>query len=263
MKKIITIAQLCALTMFATTGCSSEKSNAYFGFQKLSGEVITENRNIKDFDKIYIEGCPTVYYVQGSKPCVEVKADKAIISNIKTIVEGNTLSISYKNKSYGGFSFNENIDNAMTIYVTSPDITGIILEGSGEFISEKKIDTDNMNIQLKGSGDININSIICDRISTSLVGSGDIDVKSTDALKADIELVGSGDIDMSLANTRNTNIILKGTGDIDVNFYNCISVNSQLKGSGDIELKGNIENLTKDALGSGEYHTSKLNVGNH
>lgn len=266
MKKILTMVLGCALTMLATVGCSSEKGNIYFGSKKLSGEVITQNRDIKGFDKIYISGCPTVYYTQGSKTSVVVKADKAIANDIKTTISGNTLSISYKGGSTRlGFGFNSNINigDAMKIYVTSPDITGVILQGSGDFICENKIDTDNMDIQLKGSGDINIGSIICDKISTSLVGSGDIDVKSADVLKAYVELVGSGDIDMSLANTHNTDISLKGSGDIDINFNNCVSVNSQLKGSGDIELKGNVEHLTKDELGSGEHNTSKLKVGNH
>lgn len=264
MKKIMTIALGCALTLFATTSCSSEKGNVYFGSKKLSGEVVTQNRNVKCFDKIYIEGCPTVYYAQGSKPSVVVKADKAIIDNIKTTVTGNTLTISYKgNSSIVVFNGSFNSSDAMSIYITSPDITGVILQGSGDFISEKKVDTDNMDIQLKGSGDIKFGSIICDNISTTLVGSGDIDVKNADALKADIELVGSGDLDMNLSNTKNTNISLKGSGDIDVNFKNCVSVNSQLKGSGDIELKGDVEHFTKDELGSGEHDTSKLRVGNH
>lgn len=262
MKKIMTIALGCALTLFATTSCSSEKGNVYFGSKKLSGEVVTQNRNVKGFDKIYIEGAQTVYYTQGSKPSVVVKADKAIIDNIKTTVTGNTLSISYEGKSFS-FSGSFNSDDLMTVYVTSPDITGVILQGSGDFISEKKVDTDNMDIQLKGSGDIKFGSIICDNISTTLVGSGDIDVKNADALKADIELVGSGDLDMNLSNTKNTNISLKGSGDIDINFNNCVSVNSQLKGSGDIELKGDVEHFTKDELGSGEHDTSKLRVGNH
>lgn len=265
MKKIMTIALACALTIFATTGCSSENGNVYFGSKKLSGEIVTQNRNVKGFDKIVIDGCPTVYYEQGPKTKVVVKADKDIADDIQTVVTGNTLSISYKgkNKHFGVFNGSVNICDAMKIYITSPDITGVMLQGSGDFICEKKIDTDKMDIQLKGAGDINISSIICDNISTSLVGSGDIDVKSADALSASIELVGSGDIDMSLANARNTDIVLKGSGDIDINFDNCVSVNSQLKGSGDIELKGNVENFTKDEIGSGEHDTSKLRVGNH
>lgn len=263
MKKIMTIALLCAMTMFATMGCTSERGTGLIGSKKLSGKTATQNREAKGFDKIYVEGCPTVYYTQSSKVSVVVEADEAIIDDIETIVTGNTLSISYNSNSHGGIVFFGNTANAMKVYVTSPDITGIMLSGSGDFISEKKIDTDNLDIQLKGSGDINIGSVICDNISTSLVGSGDIDVKNADALKASIELVGSGDLDMGLANARNTDIMLKGSGDIDIDFSNCGVVRSQLKGSGDIKLKGNVEHLEKDELGSGEHNTSKLVVSKH
>lgn len=262
----MTIALVCALTMIATVSCSLEKGYSYFGSKKLSGETITQNRDVKAFDKIYIKGCPIVYYNQGTERSVVVKADRAIIDDIKTEVAGNTLSISYNggNTKFGfAFNGNVNVGDVMKIYVTSPDITGVMLTGSGDFICEKAIDTDNMDIQLKGSGDVSIHSIICDKVSTSLVGSGDIDVKNADALDATIELVGSGDIDMSLANSRNTNILLKGSGDINMNFKNCVNVNSQLKGSGDIELSGDIKHLTKDELGSGEHNISKLRIDSH
>lgn len=263
MKKIMTIALMCAMTMVTTISCSSEKVNGYLGSKKLSGEIVTQDRSVKGFDKIVIDGCPTVYYVQGTKTSVVVKADKALIKNIKTTANGSTLSISYEDDTnISSFVFGGSIDmdDAMKIYVTSPDITSVTLNGSGDFKSEKKVDTDNMDITLKGSGDIDFKSLICDNLSTTLVGSGDIDIKQADALKADMQLVGSGDMDINLANTKTTNIVLKGSGDIKIGFDNCNAVSSQLMGSGDITLKGDVKSLNRDEIGSGDCNVNQLRI---
>lgn len=261
MKKIMTIAFGSALTMMATAGCSSEKSNMYFGSKKLSGEIVAQTIETKGFDKINIKGYPTIYYTQGAETSVVVKADKAIIDDIVISVEDNVLIVDHESSSTNGFVINSgNMSDAMSIYVTSPDIKAVTLSGAGDFISKKKINTDQMDILIKGSGDIDIASIVCGNISASLNGSGDIDIDAADAQNASIDLMGSGDIDIKLANAKTTNINLMGSGDIDVDFINGGSVNATLMGSGDIELEGNIESLTKNEAGSGDIDTSKLKV---
>lgn len=259
MKKIMTIALLCATVVFATIGCSSESINGIVGSKKLSGKSVTQKRDAKGFNKIAIKGCPSVYYTQGQNYSVVIKTDEAIINDIKTYVDDGILVISYN--IVGRTIFNGSTSDITKVFVTSPDLTAITLTGAGDFISDKKIDSDNMEIQLKGSGDIKIGDIICDNISTSLTGSGDVYVGNADALNASIRLTGSGDLGIGLANTRKTDIILKGSGDINVDFKNCGIVNSKTMGSGDIVLKGDVEHLDKDELGSGGHHISKLNIG--
>jgi len=262
MKKIMTTALVCALATLATTGCSSEKVHGYLGSKKLSGEIVTDSRNIKGFNNIDILGIPTVYYTQGSTFSVKVMADKDIVKNVKTYTKGNTLTVKYENSSSKIFSFYSDDDNPIKVYVTSPDLTGVALTGSGDFISEKNVDTDKMKIELKGSGDIDFTSLICDNLSTTLVGSGDIDIKKADALTAYVELVGSGDIDLNLTNAKTTNIVLKGSGDIKIYFDKCGNVSSNLLGTGDISLKGYVQGISYDTLGAGDYNIRQLRVAN-
>lgn len=262
MKKIMTAALVCAFTTLATIGCSSEKVHGYLGSKKLSGEIVTDSRNIKGFNSVDILGSPTVYYTQGSTFSVRVKADKSIVKDIKTYVKGNTLTVTYDNSTFNVLSFGDDDDNPIKVYVTSPDLIGVTLTGSGDFISEKNVDTDKMRIELKGSGDIDFKSLICDNLFTSLVGSGDIDIKKADALSANIELIGSGDIELNLANTKSTDIVLKGSGDIEIGFDKCGNVTSNLLGSGDITLKGDIKGISYGGLGAGDYNIKQLRVAN-
>ncbi len=228
---------------------------------KLSGEKSSEYRNLRGFERIQVNGSPTVYFDQADSFSVLVKGPKELVENIITEVDGSTLSIRNRGK-IGMFNVSfGNSDNDLAIYVCGPDLIGVTLSGSGDFISRYPVDTDNLSIQLKGSGNIEFNSIICDRCNAEVVGSGDLDIKQLDAQYTDAALTGSGDLDIRQKNVAATRLVLRGSGDIDVNFLEgCGSVDAELAGSGDITLKGVVTILNKSKRGSGDINTGSLRI---
>lgn len=265
MKKItfFTAAMVSAMTTgMATTFTSCTEANNLKSSIKAEiddndaedGVVVTQNRKVSKFTGIRIEGSPTVRFVQGNKFDVKVKGRKDLVDKIKTGVEGNTLIVSLKSKI--SFSFFKNNRNHMpVIYVTSPDLVGVELAGSGDFISDGPIDTDRLVVKMAGSGDVDFNgNVICDDLRVELNGSGDVDLKNVDALTSSLKLIGSGDIDVKQKNVERTNIQLIGSGDIKVEFDKCRDVESNIAGSGDVTLKGNITGrIDKSKAGSGDY----------
>ena len=148
-----------------------------------------------------------------------------------------------------------------SVFVTSPDIVGIRLSGSGDFISERPIDSDKIDILLRGSGDISIDSLICDDCTTSVVGSGDATVRRLEARRVSASLVGSGNVRLGLWKVDDTNLQVTGSGDIDAYFNEgCQAADCELRGSGDITLKGHVARFTKHKTGSGDINTDKLVV---
>lgn len=222
-----------------------------------------ETRNINGFHSIHVYGSPTVHYRQGYMFSVKVVAPESRMRGVKTTVKDSTLSISEKRDGAKAFRImgTTSRDNGIDIYVTSPDMTGASLTGSGDFICTGPVDTDKIRIFLKGSGDIRFDNIICDEISTALTGSGDIKLKEVETIEADIRLTGSGDMSTRLKNTDATYIRLSGSGDISVDFEKCATAKSVLKGSGDIRLKGTLGRLEKQRHGAGDYHTRSLTLG--
>lgn len=235
--------------------------------------VTTENRKTAAFKRISMSGPIDVIYTQGKTCSVKVTSSSERMKDIKTGVNNGTLFISYENKTSTSFTVSNIGDlfravggkgsgcDGITVYVTSPDIIGINLTGSGDFVSHNRIDTDKMVLRLCGSGDITLHDVICDEIDTELVGSGDIKLPKTDVLRSKISLVGSGDIEINQRNTRHTEISLKGSGDINVTFAGnkCGTANASLYGPGDITLSGQLKSLKKTSLGSGDFHTGNLN----
>lgn len=245
---------LLILTMVATVCIAGTTGDA-----KGTG---VETRKVKDFIQMRLEGAVAVYYSQGESVSVKVKAPSERMKDVKTVVDGKTLVVSLKGNNNNVWSLfgKKNNSDAIEVYVTSPDLVGISLHGSGDFSCRGKFDTDKMSIVLRGSGDITFSDIICDDIRTELVGSGDICLKKVDAITSEITLVGSGDISISQKNVRQTKVDLKGSGDIDVAFANCGTVDSNLRGSGDIRFSGVVKSLSKRCVGSGDYHTGGLIV---
>lgn len=242
------------LAVVMVAGCASAASGI--------NESGVEKRKVKAFTKIRLEGPVEVYYSQGKTASVEVKAPAKHMKDVRTYVDGQTLVVSLASTDIvvWRISGRKGYTNKIEVYVTSPDLIGVNLNGSGNFVCSGRLDTDNLGILLRGSGDITFNDIICDNIRTELVGSGDINLKKVDALSSEVILVGSGDIGISQKNVRKTTIDLKGSGDISVSFNSCGAVESELKGSGDISLSGTVKSFSKRAIGSGDYHTGRLTV---
>ena len=240
-----------ALFVFALVlaSCSCSHSVRDMGV-KLSGEKASEYRNLRGFEKIEVNGSPTVYYDQADSFSVLVKGPKELVENIITEVDGRTLSIRNRGK-IGVFNVSFGGGGDLAIYVCGPDLTGVSLRGSGDFLSRYPVDTDV----------IEFNSIICDRCNAEVIGSGDLDIKQLDAQYTDASLTGSGDIDIRQKNVIATRLAVRGSGDIDVNFLEgCRSVDAELSGSGDITLKGEVTNLNKNKRGSGDINTGSLRI---
>lgn len=223
-------------------------------------KLVSETRPLKGFEQIEINGSPTVYYNQADTFSVKVEGNQTGVENILTEVSGDKLIIRNRGK-VGVVNIVVSDNEQASVHITSPDLIGVTLNGSGDFISERRVDTDNMQVVLRGSGDVDIKDLICDRCEVELVGSGDIDLDRVDTREASAVLVGSGDIDLKLLRTASTRLSLKGSGDIDAQFSEgCGSVACELRGSGDINLEGQVHQFTKQKSGSGDINTDRLTI---
>ena len=226
----------------------------------ISKDYVTEDRLIKGFEEVEVVGSPNVYYTQADSFSVRVKGPDNFVDNILTEKNGKTLTVRNKGK-WGVVNISFSDEDELAVYVTSPDLVAVRVNGSGDFISTDLIDTDNMNITLRGSGDINIDKLLCDRCDVELIGSGDIDLPEVEAKETSAVLVGSGDIKMGLSTVADTRLSLKGSGDIKVDFSEgCRSVDCTVNGSGDIGLSGKIGHFRGEKHGSGDIDIANLTI---
>ena len=226
----------------------------------MDGDVVSEYRSLKGFEKIEINGSPNVYYTQADSFTVKVRGPKDGLENILTEVNDGTLSIRNRGK-IGVVNIVIHDEDQAEVFVTSPDLVSVRLSGSGDFTSENRVDTDQMEIVLRGSGDMNVKDLICDACRVELMGSGNIDVNRLEAKESDVTLIGSGDIFINQYQVLSTRLGLKGSGDIEVDFNEgCQAVDCELRGSGDITLRGVVSRFSQQKTGSGDIDIDHLKM---
>lgn len=248
--QIIT-AILVMLGMMTLASCRWEVSSSRHAENR-----IAKNIKVKPFENIKVESSATVHYEQGKVVYVRVECDESDLKDINISSDDRTLVIGRKHHVIFGFVETGNVD----VYVTSPDLVGVDFSGSGEFVANKHVDTDNLNLTLYGSGDISFQDVVCDQLNSNITGSGDINLTKVICSSSRFSCVGSGNIKAGVYQANDVNILLQGSGDIELELKDCVNVSSDLQGSGDVKLSGNVKKLRKNVMGSGDYNTDNLRV---
>ncbi|WP_300701430.1 head GIN domain-containing protein [Bacteroides sp.] len=253
MKSLTTFIAIAFLA-FSTTACSQQhtySSGGLFGGKTVKGSknFVTKNIKVENFEKISVAGSQDVIYKQKQgAPSLEIYTSDNIVDLLDIQVKGNTLVIGFKkgvNVSY----------DKLEVRVTSPNLTGVSVAGSGDFnfanglksqddlslsvagsgdIKGANIGCNNMKVSIAGSGDINTSSISCNSLKTSVAGSGDMNIKDITTSNVEASIAGSGTILLS-GKSQEASYSIAGSGDIFADGLEAKNVNTSISGSGDIK----------------------------
>lgn len=196
------------------------------------GSEATSVRHCRPFEQIEMNGYCKVIFVQSDTFGVKVVGPRKQVDNVITSFDGGTLKI----------DMSESFSHKMcTVYVTSPDLIRLTVDGAGSFKVDKPLDTDTLQVFMKGVGKVDIDRVICDKMSITLQGLGKVEVDHLTTQYADVQL--------------------KGVGKVDLDFDYANRVNCTLQGVGEINLSGKVIHLNHTTQGSGKIDTSDLMVG--
>jgi hypothetical protein len=186
-----------------------------------SGIARTDVRQVPEFGtvKSLVPGDVTIR--KGDSASVTVEADDNIVPIIMTEVSGGALVIAAE----GSFSTRKPIRVSVTVPGRMPDL------------------------DLIGSGDIDMSGIAQERLSVNLQGSGDITLDG-EVRQLELRVMGSGDVDAKRLVSENASINLMGSGDIDAHATESVSVT--LMGSGDVTVSGSPKQKSSTKMGSGD-----------
>ena len=203
-----------------------------------------ENRSVGDFDAISLSISADLYLTQGSKNEVIIEADEDVLEKIITEVNGGELDIRFERwfnyKNYGDIK----------VYVTVKDIKSLTLAGSGDIISKSPIKSEKLNLEVTGSGKINIDDLNVQKVGAIISGSGDIRIDGNS--KADglrVTVTGSGDFLSDKIEFVNADFTITGSGSIRA--FVSGELGATITGSGKIYYKGK-PLIDADITGSGK-----------
>lgn len=226
---------LLLLSLLAMTGCFG-----VFICSEGSGTVEKENRNLEEFDRISINVSGNIFYVQGDTYKIGIETDDNLLQYITTNVRGKELIID-SDKSI--------CPHKLNIYITSKELRKVEIEGSADFFAQTPIKTENLDISIDGSGDVQIDSVFSERVQLEINGSGEIRIGgSCNTFSAEVN--GSGDIFASKLNSKISKVEINGSGNAYVVAQDELIL--EINGSGDVYYDGNPNRFVLNINGSGK-----------
>jgi len=192
-----------------------------------NGTPATESRTITAFGKVKSSGDFTVYIYNGDETSLDVSADENLLQYIETYVSGGTLYIDIDGVH------NVKAVVPMEIYITTPQLNGIVQSGSGTITSDY-FESDHFELVLSGSGRIDVD-FDSDLAEVRLSGSGEINMSGF-ANSADLLISGSGNLNGSDLQVKNCETLTSGSGNMWIAVSDNLS--SRISGSGNVYYSG-------------------------
>jgi hypothetical protein len=240
-KKIILPVFVVLALLFGACGV-----NFNIDIEQGSGNVVTENREVSNFDRVELNGIGDVTLVQGDKEALQIEAEDNVIPHIKTEVQNGTLLISFDRKTVIP-------TKPVKFNLTMRNIHGLNTKGASNIKSDR-INTDRLELGISGTGNINLHKLAADTLSVivsgagnlttegqisnqkiSMSGAGNYNGQDLKSKTADITITGLGRAVVWVTDT--LDVTISGTGGVD--YYGNPQVTQQISGLGNLNHAGN------------------------
>ena len=177
---------------------------------KGSGNVVTQEMDITDFDKVDVNHAFEVEITQGDTFRVVVRVDDNLLEHLQVVKKGQTLNVGMKPGPFYNFS-----NTTQEAEVTMPELIGLEGSEASEVTITGFKSTRDLSVDLSAAsslrGDIEAGDARFDLSSASEVtlrGSADDVV---------IDASGSSEVDLSAFSVANANVEASGASEVTVN----------------------------------------------
>jgi len=164
------------------------------------GEILKQERVISSFTKVKSRIGGNVFIRKANSQQIFLSAQENLLPLLETEVVNGTLFI-----SFGSHVIKS--DSTISVYISSPEITGMTLTGSGSMTTDFGIPS----VSLEGFGTIKCSGTT-DQVSAKISGSGMVDLAEMAVKRADIDIPGNGNV--SLHVTESLNVTIPGMGTV-------------------------------------------------
>lgn len=211
-----------------------------------------QTRKVDPFSEISLRIGAKLHLEQGPKQNLEIVAKPSTMEEIITEVKDGKLIIRFPNKNYLWSTFTP---GDITIYVTTPEINGLGVSGSGDIIAVDEIKSKIIDLAVSGSGNIRLSDLQAERVKTTISGSGDIVLAGTGVAEdLSVAISGSGNLKGFDFVADDVTVKVAGSGNVDVTANK--NLNVRLAGSGNVTYKGR-PLVDQSVAGSGKVRSAK------
>jgi hypothetical protein len=211
-----------------------------------------QNRKVDPFTEISLRIGAKLHLEQGAKQNLKIVAKSSTLDEIVTEVKDGKLIIRFPNKDYFWKTFQP---GEITIYITTPEINGLGVSGSGDIIAENDIKTKILDLGVSGSGNIRLSELSAERVKAAISGSGDIVLAGKAAAQdLSVAISGSGNFKGFDYSADDVSVKIAGSGNVDIEANKNLYV--RLAGSGNVTYKGK-PMIDQSIAGSGKVRNAR------
>ncbi len=194
------------------------------------GPVQEKLLDLKDFDKIVMNGHADVVISQRETFSVKVSANEEVFDYLDFHVDNGTLILETKD--------HVNLRaETFDVTVTLPVLKDISIQGAGDVdLKGGYYAAEPLALTLNGAGDIEFRDIQVPSLSITINGAGDIEAKGIDVNELSISVNGAGDVEVT-GKADKARFSVAGAGDIDALGLDVQDVETHKSGIASIKLK--------------------------
>ncbi len=205
-----------------------------------SGNVVTQEEAISDFDKVEISHSFVVEIKQGESFSVVIRVDDNLVEHLQVEKFGSTLKIGLKPDV-------SLVSNAtLEAEITMPELTGLDISGASNATISGFKSTKNLTVDLSGSSSL-AGDIGAGDTSFDLSGSSDANLTGSGG-NLTLDASGSSDVDLSDFPVTDAKINASGASTVTVNAGGRLDV--EASGASDVYYLGNPSMGTIDTSGA-------------
>jgi len=209
-------------------------------------DAYKEERSVTGFNKVAFAVAGEVYITIGESFKVTIEGDKDYISEIETKVSGGELVI--KTEKW----FNTG-SKKVIVDITMPSLTGVDVSGSGKVVVNNALKGDDFEVNISGSGKVNLIDVQLKWVECDISGSGSLLIEGEGSVgKLEIAISGSGSYKGSSTKVGTFDAAISGSGSCDCFVTDMLK--AAISGSGNIYYSGNPK-IDAAISGSGHVRT--------
>jgi len=196
-----------------------------------TGQIVNHSIDLETIHSIDLDIPADIIIQESNNQSIEISAQQNIIDEI--------IEHSFVSQGVWKIKINRNciVSEDIRFFVSMSEVKMLTLDGSGDISSQGTFtNIDELDLEIDGSGSIDIDVTTPSKIVAQIDGSGMIklDQGSTDNLI--IKIDGSGDLEAFGLITENCDVDIDGSADVEVTVNQVLDV--FIDGSGDLCYKG-------------------------
>jgi hypothetical protein len=192
--------------------------------------MVTETRNVKDFDEVALQGRGDIVLEQGEVESVVIEADDAVMPHVKAEVDGGRLVLGLEH----WWDHLLHPGAPLHFRVCAVTVKRVAISGSGSVRAET-LRSEDLQLDISGSGEMTFPQLTARAVALGISGGGKMTVSGAAESMA-VRISGSGNVQTGELATQAAEVRISGSGNVRVNAAQTLDVH--ISGSGSVTYAG-------------------------